>query len=293
MQLSHLNELVVLAQVRSFHQAAELLFSTQSSLSKHIMSLEKELGNKLFIRTARSVELTEFGEQFLPYAVRIVEIEREYTEKLLNKTPNGVKNLVIGVAPIISLYKFMPYLSSLETTMQGYKIVMIERDGESLANMLYRNECSIIVATASDVGNDGNLIETPFVKDTLVAVVPANHALAGKKSIKIKDLKGESYIHIGKNNDYDSALGTPKMTVQHCSHAVALVGKGVGVSVLPRKAAMNYVTEEVRFIELDPAKCVTVDLFYRKDMADSATREVVHFLVQHSSLLETPELLKY
>ncbi|MCV2869628.1 LysR family transcriptional regulator [Defluviimonas sp. WL0002] len=50
----------------SFTKAAEELGYTQAAISTHIRALEKYVGRDLFVRNARSIELTEMGEAFLP-----------------------------------------------------------------------------------------------------------------------------------------------------------------------------------------------------------------------------------
>lgn len=50
----------------SFTQAADELGYTQAAISSHVRALEKYLGRTLFVRHARSLELTEIGESFLP-----------------------------------------------------------------------------------------------------------------------------------------------------------------------------------------------------------------------------------
>ena len=47
MDISRFGEFAILAQSRTFLDAAELLFMSQSTLSKHIMAMEHELGCKL------------------------------------------------------------------------------------------------------------------------------------------------------------------------------------------------------------------------------------------------------
>ena len=65
MELNHLKEFVVLAKIENYMEAAENLFISQSTLSKHIKSLETELGINLFDRTTRQVKLNEAGRVFL------------------------------------------------------------------------------------------------------------------------------------------------------------------------------------------------------------------------------------
>jgi len=55
MELNYINEFVVLARVLHFQEAADLLFIGQSSLSKHIKSIETELGEDLFIRSKKKL----------------------------------------------------------------------------------------------------------------------------------------------------------------------------------------------------------------------------------------------
>ena len=77
MELKQLNYFMVCAKTGSFSSAAEVLFTTQSSVSKVIKSLEDELGAKLFERYARGIRLTETGREIYPYAVRISESFQE------------------------------------------------------------------------------------------------------------------------------------------------------------------------------------------------------------------------
>lgn len=50
----------------SFTRAAQELGYTQAAISTHVRALEKYLGRDLFVRNARSLELTEMGAAFLP-----------------------------------------------------------------------------------------------------------------------------------------------------------------------------------------------------------------------------------
>ena len=77
MELKRLEEFVTLAETGNYLEAADALFLFQSTLSKHIMALEKELGVHLFERTTRKVRLSSDGECLLPYAVKITQLGRE------------------------------------------------------------------------------------------------------------------------------------------------------------------------------------------------------------------------
>ena len=55
------------AKTGSFSQAAEILFTTQSNVSKVIRSMEDDMRTQLFIRHAKGIELTPEGERAYGY----------------------------------------------------------------------------------------------------------------------------------------------------------------------------------------------------------------------------------
>ena len=75
MKLEYIKAVLALSKSKSFGEAAENVFSTQSSLSKQILSVEKELGIKLIHRATKkdSIRLTHEGEIFVKHAAGIVE----------------------------------------------------------------------------------------------------------------------------------------------------------------------------------------------------------------------------
>ena len=75
MELNYLQEFVTLARTLHYSEAAEELFVSQATLTRHIQALEQELGEPLFSRTTRKTSLTEFGQAFLPYAESMVQLQ--------------------------------------------------------------------------------------------------------------------------------------------------------------------------------------------------------------------------
>lgn len=93
MNTSYFREFTVLAEVKNYWEAAERLYINQSTLSKHIKSMENELGILLFDRSTRHVELTRYGKALLPYARSITRQESEFSS-LLMQMQNQEKGLL-------------------------------------------------------------------------------------------------------------------------------------------------------------------------------------------------------
>ncbi len=74
MTTEYMREFAVLAKKRNFIAAANELGTTQASLSRHVMAMEKELGFRLLERSTRNVDLTIYGLRFLHYAEKAVSI---------------------------------------------------------------------------------------------------------------------------------------------------------------------------------------------------------------------------
>ena len=85
MEIEYLEEFLVIAEEGRLGEAAERLYTTSSSLSKHIHALEKEYGVALFDRSKRTIALNAYGEMLLPYAKKMVELHREASRKLFQK----------------------------------------------------------------------------------------------------------------------------------------------------------------------------------------------------------------
>lgn len=82
MDTRHLIAVLAVAEHGSFTQAARVLFMSQSTLSRQVIYLERELGVVLFVRGARSVTLTASGHAFLPHARRVLDELRIATAEL-------------------------------------------------------------------------------------------------------------------------------------------------------------------------------------------------------------------
>jgi len=96
---------LAVAQHRSFRRAAADLGVTPSAISQAIRALETRIGTALFIRTTRSVGLSEAGERFLVRAKPAFEelVAASQAARDLGQRPSGLLRLAIppGALPVM------------------------------------------------------------------------------------------------------------------------------------------------------------------------------------------------
>ena len=81
----------VVAQAKSLTDAAVLLNISQSALSRQMQSLEHEVGNRLFVRRSRGIELTAAGIQVSEAAKKLSQSIEDVNQKLISEktAPSG------------------------------------------------------------------------------------------------------------------------------------------------------------------------------------------------------------
>lgn len=82
MTIQQLKYVIAIAECGSISMAAQRMFVAQSSVSKSVAELEKEMGITIFNRNNKGVYLSEDGTKFLSYARQVIEqtelLEREF-----------------------------------------------------------------------------------------------------------------------------------------------------------------------------------------------------------------------
>lgn len=99
MELKQLEYMIMAADLGSFNKASELLYTTQSNVSKVIRNLEKELGYPIFKRQGNGVSLTEAGHELYEESLQIVA--------MMKKIENSNQKIHSGcfhIASVISNY---------------------------------------------------------------------------------------------------------------------------------------------------------------------------------------------
>jgi LysR family transcriptional activator of glutamate synthase operon len=193
MELQKLNYFLAIVKYDKFTTAANELFISQSSLSKQILSLERELGVKLFNRNTRNIELTPIGEQLVPCAQRIVS-ESEKISLLINEFKKVQKErILIGAIPVLSYYGITDIIAAYEKQYQNIKIEITETDTTSIFEMLNESKIDIgIVRT--DESQHICFDVMPICDDELVLLVGRRHHLADRRIVSLEETAEDEFL---------------------------------------------------------------------------------------------------
>lgn len=248
MDISYLKEFVVLADTLNFWTAAERLYIGESSLSKHIKALEKQLGAPLFTRTSRKVALTEFGQLMLPYAQSMAKLQYEYESAAFRYFHHEMQSLSISTIPVIAQYNITEAFVKFQMDHPTVRLDICETDTQVIRKQLLARECDIGIYRDSSVylehnpDEESQIVKIPYCTDELVAVLPPDHPLAGEKKIDLVQLAAEQFSLIRQDTmPYDLCIRAcreagfhPKVVFSsHNLEAILdMVRKGGCVSIL-------------------------------------------------------------
>ncbi len=264
---------VSIVETGSFSLAAEELYISQSSLSKQIIALEKELNIKLFDRSQRKIALTEAGKIFHKHALKIKENHRSLQAEL-GEYKKVTPSLRIVAIPVIAQYGITSYVAQFQKTYPHINFTIEERQASTALPAL--NQHKYDLAFARDYNIDSYVFSSfPIMTDRFVAAVSCEHRLAERKSISLTELSDENFIifnpgtlmHELSMNACKSAGFEPRVfyTASRATSIIGMVSSNLGVALIMEKVLNYYHRSDVVAIPLDQTIESKIIMAYPKD----------------------------
>jgi LysR family transcriptional regulator, hca operon transcriptional activator len=244
MELRHLRYFVAVAEEGSLTVAAQKrLHTAQPSLSRQIHDLERELGVQLLIRGPRGIELTASGRVFLDHA-RVALLQVEAAGEAARRAAHPIRaSFAIGFLTGYEMDWLPAVMGILRAELASTEVVIHSQDSPDLAAGLIRGK--IDLAFLRPEKQAPGLKFRPLRKDPLVVLMPRDHALAARNSIRPQDIAGETFIGVSPVraptlwaviNDYVKRVGLaakPDYQAENIAMAISLVSSTRGVCLLP------------------------------------------------------------
>ena len=187
MELRQLRYFAKAAETLNFSHAANSLNIAQSSLSQQIKQLEDELGTQLFIRDRHSFQLTEAGEEMLPFALRTIHAAEACADRI-----RDLRKMLTGTLNIGVTHSFSPILTeSVISFIKRYpkiKVNIVYKQMNELMESLSNHELDFVLAF-KPIHPLPNVESHILFQNTLSAIVGNNHPLASKDKVSISELE--------------------------------------------------------------------------------------------------------
>ncbi len=256
MTLLQLQYFQALARGLHYTHTAEELHISQPSLSYAISELEKELGVKLFYKERRQVEITVYGQQFLPYvekALSLLEEGRGVLEQMAGRSDQVVR---LGYFHSISASLIPAIVEQFyqEEDNQHIRFHFVEAPSYDIFTKIKNGELDMgFCLHQGDWARSVKIMRQP-----LYLAVPSGHHLSGRRSVTFGDFAHEPQIMLDRSSSLRSQMDRvfsqhdiiPNVVfeVRECNAALQYVGLRFGIAVLPQVPAMD--SEKVEIIPI-------------------------------------------
>jgi LysR family transcriptional regulator, transcription activator of glutamate synthase operon len=195
MEMKQVQVVLAVAETGSFSAAAEELYVSQSSLSKMVIALEKELGVTLFDRKRRKISLTPAGEAFLSHGHRIDESYRAMLADMgaYKATPT----LAIVAIPVIAQYGISSYITQFRRAHPEIALSLEEREAAAILPALNNHQFDLAFVRDNYL-DAAQYVLRKITGDTMVVVVSNQHRYASRSMLSLAELANENHIMFDK-----------------------------------------------------------------------------------------------
>lgn len=191
MRIQYLRDAVKLAETLNFTQAADALFISQPVLSKHIATLEREIGLKLFVRTKHEVRVTRAGRAFLADAQKVVD---DY-DVMMGNLNSDKKTLHVGFvfgsmsSCIIEIQeRFRDTRPDVDVQYHSYSSIREPKE------QLECNAVDVVLGATQESWVRGAYRQRTLGLDSYAFILAKNDELAGSDALSGEELAGRTML---------------------------------------------------------------------------------------------------
>lgn len=238
-EIGHLRAFEAAARLGSLTAAARFLKLSQPTVSIHIGSLERRLGQRLLDRRARGVRPTPAGAALLTPIRRILD-ETSRIERWGDEGPVAGP-LRIGATDVAMLHHLPPVVEAYRRIHPAVELRLVIAGSAELAQAVEAREVELAVLTLPIPAPPGPV--RPIARDRLLWVAAARHPLARSRGVALSRIaEGPILAHKtgsvtrGLVEAYFTARGlVPRVAMEVSSPEVLrkMAEGGLGFAVLP------------------------------------------------------------
>ncbi|WP_088228344.1 LysR family transcriptional regulator [Desulfosporosinus sp. FKB] len=237
----------VVAQLQHFTKAAETLNISQPALSRSIARLEEELGVPLFERQGRTVVLNGYGRIFLNRvnrAIQEVTLGQQEIQDLIDPSQGSVS---LGFIHSQGSNLVPDLLGTFHKNFPGIRFMLYQNLTNQVIDQLETGDIDFCFCSQPLAHENVHWIQ--LFTEEIILIVPREHPLAQRKTVKLAELSEEPFIaykkelSLGEITDrlFREAGITPKVTFEgeEIGTIMGLVAAKLGIALIPKVKAFD------------------------------------------------------
>lgn len=231
------------ASTLSFSEASKQLFISQSAVSQSVKVLEKKLGQSLFIRSTKKVQLTPEGEILFKHIEPAMNLIRKGENQLMEANTLGGGQLRIAASDTICRYFLVPYLNRFHTDYPNVHIKVTNSTSIECAHILENGQVDFIITNFPNSGLSNALTVRPIQEFHDVFVANPEHFPLIDQVLSLRELKNYPIMMLDRKSTTSEFLHNlfqrshldlvPEIELSSNDLLIDLARIGLGIAFVP------------------------------------------------------------
>ena len=227
----------------SFSEASKHLFISQSAVSQSIKTLEKKLGQPLFIRSTKKVQLTPAGKLLLKHIEPAMNLIQRGETQLLDSSLLGLGQLHIGASDTICRYFLVPYLKQFHKKFPNVPIKVTNATSLSCVDLLEKGKVDLIVTNYPNSNLNHTYIQKTVCNFTDVFIANPAYFNLKQQELTLQDLQQYPILMLDRKSTTSEFLHNlflqhqlelvPEIELSSNDLLIDLARIGLGIAFIP------------------------------------------------------------
>lgn len=263
MTTEQLRYFIAVIDTGSYMEAALELNISQSTVSKQIQILERELGISLFDRSFRKARLTPQGQKLLPEARSLLKKIDHFFDSASRLNSENAGHFTVLTLPVVGFLNLYAPFNRFETMYPGLCLRVIELEEPQLKRQLAGGDYDLAVTYEQEFLSSGiDRRFVPIAEDEAVLAVHKQHPLSRCSHITLQDIADIPLLLMGEHtciaklceSYFAEHAFTPQVIFRGLPETlIAGVKAQRGCAVISQKQVMSFAADEIRTIPFAPA----------------------------------------
>ena len=292
MNLNTLKEFSFLSKDLSFSKTAKRCYVSQSTLSRHIQALEKEVGVQLVEYDGSQVRMTPNGETFADVAKQITDLY-DNTVRLMRDDDTDFDEIlrIAYTSSITTKFIDKAYAMQLERHPR-VKVELLASWEQRVQTMLDQGKADIAITVRFANPYSSDKWESMMLyEDHYVALVPTTHELASREKLTLDDLVDQTvlipfreeypvqYKHLSNMLSQAGIKANDWIRDKHDN--VAMTNAGFGIALVRSRQAQSLMFGDLTIVPLDAQEAdFTVQALWKKGSTEKRVQDFIAILEQ-------------